>query len=117
MPDMTESQNAAFRTAAGMRRFELTIYVGGLKVVGIVFHSSDTRSSSRRPSDFLHALNQPRLTLSSPRIYERTSDKVIDEPPFTVVTMERIDAMHAIELEEGEQPEELQERGEPLTPM
>ncbi len=99
MPDGNEEDFSSHTTDSAHRRFQVTVYRGGLKMVGIVYHSADTRSSSRRASDFIHSVNQERLTLSSPRIFERTTNLVIDEPPFVVINMARIDAMHAEELE------------------
>jgi len=96
---MNQDDFSSNATGGNHRRFQVTVYSGGLKMIGIVFHSADTRSSSRRASDFIHSVNEERLTLSSPRIYERTTNLVIDEPPFVVINMAQIAAMHAVELE------------------
>ena len=85
----------------GHRRFQITAYTGGLKVTGIAYYAADTRSTSRRASDFLHSLSQERITLSSPRVLERATGLVIDEPPFIVLSVHRIDVMYAEELEES----------------
>lgn len=96
---MTEQQRDDYVIDSGHRRFQVTAYIGGLKITGIVFYAADTRSSSRRASDFIHSVTQERLTLSSPKVYERTTGLVIDEPEFVVITMLRVDAIYAEELE------------------
>jgi len=96
---MNEEDFSSHSIESNHRRFQVTVYSGGMKMIGIVYHSADTRSSSRRASDFIHSVNQERLTLSSPRIYERSTNLVIDEPPFVVINMAQITAMHAEELE------------------
>lgn len=101
MPDLNQDNFSTHAAGSTHRRFQVTVYSGGLKMIGIVYHSADTRSSSRRASDFIHSVSEERLTLSSPRIYERTTNLVIDEPPFVVINMAQISAMHAEELEMG----------------
>lgn len=98
MPDM-EEESSVKTMGVGHRRFQITAYIGGLKVLGIAYYSSDTRTTSRRASDFIHSLSQDRLTLSSPKVFERATGLVIDEPEFIVLTMQRIDAIYAKELE------------------
>lgn len=102
MPDPEEG-SAGYPADLGHRRFQVTVYIGGLKVTGIVYYASDTRSTSKRASDFINSQTQDRLTLSSPKIFERTTGLVIDEPPFIVLTMARIDAIHAEEMDMDEE--------------
>ncbi len=102
MPDFEAEDRSGFKIDTGTRRFQVTAYIGGLKIIGVVYFSADTRASSRRASDFIHSLTQELITLSTPRVYERSSGQVIDEPPFIVITRSRIDAVHAEELEDEE---------------
>lgn len=99
MPEPTENALSAFRAGSGHRRFQITAYAGGLKITGIAYYAADTRSTSRRASDYIHSLSGDRLTLSSARIFERSTDLVIDEPAFVVITMSRVDAIFADEME------------------
>lgn len=89
-----------YQADVGHRRFKVTVYIGGLKVTGIAYYASDTRTTSQRASDFINSQTMDRVTLSSPKIYERTTGLVIDEPPFIVLTFARIDAIHAVELDQ-----------------
>ncbi len=100
MPEMSETEISAYMASTGHRRFEVTAYAGGLKITGIAYYAADTRSSSRRASDFIHSLTQERLTLSSAKIFERTTNQLIDEPDFIVISLPRVDAIFADEMEE-----------------
>lgn len=99
---MSQDEFSAYRADVGHRRFQITAYTGGLKVTGIAYYAADTRTTSRRASDFIHSLSTERLTLSSARIYERATGLVIDEPAFIVLNVPRIDAMYADEIEGSE---------------
>ena len=82
MPDHEE-----FKVDTGNQRYQVTIYSDGMKIVGQACWSLDARLSSRRASDFLNSLPPDRITLAKPRVYERVSGLVVDEPEFIVVNM------------------------------
>lgn len=96
--DITDNLHGDFNIETSNRHYQVTVYIEGLKIVGRAFWNVDTRSSSRRASDFLHSMPMDRITLASPRIYERTTGLVIDEPEFIIVNMDRILAIYADEL-------------------
>ncbi len=99
MTEMSADELAAYMASSGHRRFQVTAYMGGIKIIGVAYYAADTRSSSRRASDYIHSLSQEKITLSHPRIYERATNLVIDEPDFVVVTMALVEAIYADELE------------------
>ena len=87
-----------FKVDTSNRHFQVTVYTDELKIIGRAYWNVDARSSSRRASDFLHSVPIDRMTLSEPRIYERSTGQVIDEPEFIIVNMNRITAIYADEL-------------------
>jgi hypothetical protein len=102
MPDefanTSDNLHGDFKIDTSNRHFLVTIYTDGLKIVGKAYWNVDARSSSRRSSDFLHSLPMDRITLASPRIFERATGLVIDEPEFIIINMNRIMAIYADEL-------------------
>lgn len=97
-PNISDGLHGDFRVDTSNRHFQVTVYTDGLKIVGRAFWNVDARSSSRRASDFLHSMPIDRITLASPRIFERSTGLVIDEPEFIIVNMNRIMAIYADEL-------------------
>ena len=92
----------AFRINSGNRRFRITLYVGGLRIVGTAFLTMDTRSSSRRTSDFLRHFPEDYMTLTEVQIYDLELDSIIDEPDFILLNVKKIDLLYAKELESVE---------------
>lgn len=97
VPDSPDDIQEEFQMDTSGRHYCVTIYTEGLKIIGNASWNVDTRSSSRRASDFLHSLPLDRLTLSKPHIYDRTSGLIIDEPDFIIVNMQQINAIYAEE--------------------
>ncbi|MHB1325905.1 MAG: hypothetical protein ACYDGS_09695 [Thermoleophilia bacterium] len=97
MPDHSDNLHEEFQVDTSGRQYQVTVYTEGLKIIGIASWSIDTRSSSRRASDFLHSLPLDRLTLAKPHLYDRSSGLIIDEPDFIIVNMQRIQAIYAVE--------------------
>jgi hypothetical protein len=96
--DAPDDSRGDFKVDTSNRHFQVTVYVDGLKIVGRAFWNIDSRSSSRRASDFLHSLPIDRITLANPRVFERNTGLVVDEPEFVIVNMNRISAIYADEL-------------------
>ncbi|MHB9111719.1 MAG: hypothetical protein ACYC4D_03705 [Thermoleophilia bacterium] len=96
--DIPENLRGDFKVDTSNRHYQVTVYTDGLKIVGRAFWNVDSRSSSRRASDFLHSMPIDRITLASPRIYERATGLVIDEPEFVIINMNRIMAIYADEM-------------------
>lgn len=95
MPDNSDNLHEEFQVDTSGRQYKVTVYSEGLKIIGIASWSVDTRSSSRRASDFLNSLPLDRFTLSEPHVYDRSSGLIIDEPDFIIVNMQRINAIYA----------------------
>ncbi|MFA6000934.1 MAG: hypothetical protein WC828_02345 [Thermoleophilia bacterium] len=98
---MSDEQRAAFSVDAGTRHFAVTVYCDNLKIVGDTTFSMDTRSSVKQASDILASMSDENIILKSPRVFDRSTSLVIDEPPFIVVKMKHIVAMYAQEGEDG----------------
>ena len=102
MADHLDNLHEEFRVDTSGRQYRVTVYMEGLKIIGRASWSVDTRSSSRRASDFLHSLPLDRITLAKPHVYDRSSGLIIDEPEFIIVNMQRINAIYAEEQAELE---------------
>jgi hypothetical protein len=89
-------------TDTGYQELELVVYIGDLRVVGNAHFGVGHRASSRRPSDFIRAFADERLTLSSVRVYSKASNELIDTSPFSIINLSRVDMMYARELGEEE---------------
>ncbi len=109
-PSPYEDVRNAFKIDPGNRRFRVTIYLGGFRIVGTAILTMDTRSSSRRTSDFLRNFPEDYMTLTEVQIYDLELNSVIDEPDFILLNVKKIDLLHAREVEnvevdrEGEPP-------------
>ena len=60
-----------FKVEIGFLELEVVAYSGDLKIVGYAHFGHGGRTSSRRSSDHLRHLNDPKLTLSRASIYRR----------------------------------------------
>ncbi|MHB8168968.1 MAG: hypothetical protein ACYDET_04875 [Thermoleophilia bacterium] len=89
----------AFQIDSGNRRFRVTIYMGGFKVVGTAILTMDTRSSSRRTSDFLRNFPEDYMTLTEVQIHDLELNTVIDEPDFILLNVKKIDLLYAKEVQ------------------
>ncbi len=97
-----EQQPEGYGISANSRRLQVTAYCGDLKFTGIAFVGLPTRTTSRRPSDILYNYTEKNLKLADVRVYDRHLDRIIDEPPFIVLNIDRIDAIHAEDIEPGD---------------
>ena len=73
---MVDERRAGFdsaRAESGFKELEVVAYIGEFKIVGIAHFGVGQRASSRRPSDYIRAFSDSRLTLSKVRIYAKGS--------------------------------------------
>lgn len=97
--EMSDEQRAAFSVDASTRHFTVTVYCDNLKIVGDTSFAVDTRSSVKHASDIVCSISEDNITLKSPRVFDRSTSLVIDEPPFIIVKMKHVIAIHAQESE------------------
>ncbi|MEZ5126546.1 MAG: hypothetical protein R2826_09925 [Thermoleophilia bacterium] len=79
------------------KELEVVAYLGDFKIVGMAHFGRLRRTSSRRPSDYIRQFEEARLTLANVRIYGRGTQELLDEAPFVIVNMDKIDFMYARE--------------------
>lgn len=97
-----QPEDATIQSETSYRELELVVYVGDLKVVGFAHFGVGQRASSRRPSDYIRAFSEDRLTLSRVRIYNKETNELIDTSPFSIINLGRADLMYARETGEPE---------------
>jgi hypothetical protein len=102
--DETAQERDAARTDAGFRELEIVAYVGDLKVVGFAHFGVAHRATSRRPSDYLRAFGDTRLTLSQVRLYKRGSQELVDTAPFVLLNLDKVDLIYAHDEVEEDPP-------------
>lgn len=91
----------SLHTDVGFQELELVVYIGDLRVVGYAHFGVGHRSSSRRPSDFIRAFADNRLTLARVRIFNKSTNELLDTSPFSIINLDRVDLMYAREQEEA----------------
>ncbi len=79
----------------GFKELEVVAYIGEFKIVGIAHFGVGQRSSSRRPSDYIRAFSDSRLTLSKVRIYNKGSHDLVDTAPFIILNLDKVDFLYA----------------------
>jgi hypothetical protein len=79
----------------GFKELEVVAYIGEFKIVGIAHFGVGQRSSSRRPSDYIRAFSDTRLTLSKVRIYDKGSHDLVDTAPFIILNLDKVDFLYA----------------------
>jgi hypothetical protein len=95
---MVDDPRAGFdaaRAESGFKELEVVAYIGGFKIVGIAHFGVGQRASSRRPSDYIRAFSDSRLTLSQVRIYAKGSKELIDTAPFVILNLDKADFLYA----------------------
>ena len=60
------------------------------------------RSSSRRPSDYIRAFSDSRLTLSKGRIYDKGHTDLVEPAPFIILNLDKVDFLYAREDSESD---------------
>ena len=84
-----------FKVEIGFLELEVVVYVGALKIVGYAHFSQSGRTTSRRSSDHLRHISDPKLTLSRANIYRVATDELIETVPFVVINLDRADVVYA----------------------
>jgi hypothetical protein len=85
------------RADSGFKELEVVAYVGEFKIVGIAHFGVGQRASSRRPSDYIRAFNESRLTLSKVRIHTKGSQELLETAPFIILNLDKVDFLYARE--------------------
>jgi len=104
MPDSHYIENGSLHGAANFREIEIIAYIGEFRIVGIAHFGVGQRASSRRASDHLRSFNDPRLTLSHVRIYNKTTKELIDTAPFILLNMDKVDFLYGRDEDPGSDP-------------
>ncbi len=76
------------------REIEIVAYIGEFRIVGVAHFGMGMRASSRRASDYIRSFNDPRLTLSRVRIYNKTTKELVDTAPFILLNMDKVDFLY-----------------------
>ena len=102
MVDLPVSQagveDADFRVEIGFKELEIVAFIGEFKIVGLAHFGITGRASSQRPSDYLRAFSDTRLTLSQVRIYQgHATDELLDTAPFVILNLDKVDFLYARE--------------------
>ena len=88
----------------GFKELEVVVFLGEFKIVGVAHFGVGQRASSRRSSDYLRQFNDSRLTLSKVRIYNKTTQELLETTPFVIVNMEKVDFIYARDDEGSDAP-------------
>jgi hypothetical protein len=87
----------------GFKELEVVAYIGEFKIVGIAHFGVGQRASSRRPSDYIRAFSDTRLTLSKVRIYDKSHMDLVETAPFIILNLDKVDFLYARDdREEGD---------------
>ena len=96
---MVDDPRAGFEAAradsSGFKELEVVAYIGEFKIVGIAHFGVGQRASSRRPSDYIRAFSDSRLTLSKVRIYGKGSQDLLETAPFIILNLDKVDFLYA----------------------
>ncbi len=79
----------------GFKELEVVAYIGEFKIVGIAHFGVGQRASSRRPSDYIRAFSDSRLTLSKVRIYDKNHMDLVETAPFIILNLDKVDFLYA----------------------
>ncbi len=93
MDEVREGSDASRDT--GFKELEIVAYIGGFKIVGIAHFGVGQRASSRRPSDYIRAFSDTRLTLSRVRIYSKATSELLEAVPFIILNLDKVDFLYA----------------------
>jgi len=88
-----------FKVEIGFLELEVVAFVGEVKVVGYAHFGISGRATSRRASDYLRHYADAKLTLSRTRLYRVANDELIEEVPFVVLNLDRVDVIYARDVE------------------
>jgi hypothetical protein len=96
-------EKAGFETMreTGFKELEVVAYISEFKIIGVAHFGVGQRASSRRPSDYIRAFSDTRLTLSRVRIYDKRSADLIETAPFIILNLDKVDFLYARENAES----------------
>ena len=80
---------------SGFKELEVVAYLGDFKIIGIAHFGIGSRTSSRRPSDYIRTFTDSRLTLSRVRIYNKSSQELLETAPFIILNLDKVDFLYA----------------------
>ncbi len=80
---------------SGFKELEVVAYIGEFKIIGIAYFGVGQRASSRRPSDYIRAFSDTRLTLSKVRIYHKNTMELAETAPFIILNLDKVDFLYA----------------------
>jgi hypothetical protein len=82
---------------SGFKELEVVAYIGDFKIIGVAHFGIGQRASSRRPSDYIRAFSDSRLTLSKVRIYHKNTMELAETAPFIILNLDKVDFLYARE--------------------
>jgi hypothetical protein len=94
MEDNYDMHDDSPHADANFREIEIVAYVGEFRIIGIAHFGLGHRSSSRRASDYIRSFQDPRLTLSRVRIYNKATKELVDTAPFVLLNMDKVDFLY-----------------------
>ena len=94
------------RFETGFREIEIVAYIGEFRIVGVAHFGMAARTSSRRASDYIRSVSDTRLTLSKVRIYNKTTQELVDMAPFVLLNMDKVDFLYGRDEDEEGAPAE-----------
>ena len=89
------AEREGFTVDTGFKELEIVAYIGEFRIVGVAHFGVGQRSSSRRSSDYLRQFDDVRLTLSRVRIYNKSSQELLETAPFVILNMDKVDFVYA----------------------
>ena len=104
MEDRFDREQDPLHCDTNFREIEIIAYIGEFRIVGVAHFGLGQRASSRRASDYIRSFNDPRLTLSRVRIYNKATKELIDTAPFILLNMDKVDFLYGRDESPCEQP-------------
>jgi hypothetical protein len=95
MPEEHGGERGGMSVDVGFKELEVVAFLGDFKIVGIAHFGVGHRSSSRRPSDYLRAFQDNRLTLSRVSIYAKGGMELLETAPFILLNLDKVDFLYA----------------------
>ena len=76
---------------SGFKELEVVAYIGEFKIVGIAHFGWGSAPVRARPSDYIRAFSDSRLTLSKVRIYDKSDTELVETAPFIILDLDKVD--------------------------
>jgi hypothetical protein len=94
MEDQHDIRHDSLLSDSNFREIEIIAYIGEFRIVGIAHFGLGHRASSRRASDYIRSFQDPRLTLSQVRIFNKATRELVDTAPFILLNMDKVDFLY-----------------------